>query len=59
MDQTYKISNSKIKKWFNYTKQRWDKEKKVGSVEITPGDRVLMRNVRVRGDTGNLKSFGE
>ena len=43
MDQSYKIANRQIKKSSNYNKQRYDKENKVDSVEIAPGDRVLGR----------------
>ncbi len=59
MDQAYKIANEQIKKSSTYNKQKYDKQNKAKSVEIIPGDRVLVKNVRDRGGTGKLRSFWE
>ena len=40
-----------------YNKQKYDRKAK--SVEIVPGDKVLVKNVRDRGGTGKLRSYWE
>ena len=56
MDQAYDIANQQIKKAGEYNKKMYD-QKLIKSVEIIPGDKVLMKNVKERGGTGKLRSL--
>ena len=57
MKEAFNIANKNIRKTSDYNKQKYDSKAK--SVEIVPGDKVLVKNVRDKGGTGKLRSFWE
>ena len=59
MKEAYHLANQKIVKSAEYNKQYYDKNRKVREVEIVPGDKVLVRNMREKGGTGKLRSHWE
>ena len=57
MEEAFEIANMNIKKSSTYNKHHHDK--KVKEIEIRPGDKVLIRNMKEKGGTGKLKSYWE
>ena len=57
MNEAFNIANKNIRKTSDYNKQKYDSKAK--SVEIVPGDKVLVKNGRDEGGTGKLRSFWE
>ena len=57
MKEAFHLPNVHIKKASNYNKQYYDR--KVKGVEVMPGDYVLVRNVKEKGETGKLRNYWE
>ena len=57
MEEACQLARTRIKKASGYNKQKYDVKAK--AVEMKPGDKVLMRNMRDKGGTGKLKSHWE
>ena len=53
MREAYKIAAENSKKSASYNKSHQDK--RIHGMALKPGDRVLVRNLREKGGTGNYK----
>ena len=57
MTDAYQLASENARKNAGYRKTQYDK--KLKSIALEPGDRVLVRNVREKGGPGKLRSYWE
>ena len=57
MKEAIELAQTNMKKSSDYNKQHQDKKAKI--VEVSVGDRVLVKNYREKGGTGKLRSYWE